>query len=252
MRMTEKQKYVYQIFDSIVEKYELLNTVLSLGQDRYWRKFTADIASIKPNNIIIDICTGTGSLAFELARHLVNGKVVGIDFCDKMVEKAREKLINSPYKSRIEFIKGFGEDIPFDDNIFDCATIAFGLRNVDNIKRTFREMQRVVKPGGKIISLELVIPSSWVIKLIYYPYLKIIPFIGRIISKKKVPYQYLSESIGSFFSSQELANIMTEVGLKNVSWYNLSGGIAAIHIGYKPYPRKELYYHKLDNISHNF
>ncbi|MFH1859868.1 MAG: bifunctional demethylmenaquinone methyltransferase/2-methoxy-6-polyprenyl-1,4-benzoquinol methylase UbiE [bacterium] len=233
---TPKQHLVHKVFASIVERYELLNTILSMGQDRYWRKAVAKIADLKSDQIAIDLCTGTGSLAVELIRrkewsHL---SVVGIDFCDEMLSKAREKLDNPRYKGRVEFVNGLAEDIPFADNTFDCATIAFGLRNVESIQQTFSQMQRVVKPGGKIISLELVVPSSMIIRWFYYPYLKwILPFIGRLISKTGIPYQYLSDSISGFMSAQDLANIMILVGLKNVSWHNLSVGVAAIHVGYK-------------------
>jgi len=237
---TTKQHFVYKVFASIVDRYELLNTVLSMGQDRYWRKKVVAIADIVPNQKIIDICTGTGSLAVEIAKQLDTGKVIGVDFCGEMLLKAKEKLDNSQYKDKIEFVNGLAEDIPFDDNIFDCATIAFGLRNVENIQQTFSQMRRVVKPGGKIISLEFVVPSSRIIRWLYYPYLRwILPIIGQIVSKNKMPYQYLSDSISGFMSSQELANIMTGVGLKNVDWYNLSGGVVAIHIGYNGKMGKE-------------
>lgn len=237
---TPKQDLVHKVFASIVKRYELLNTILSLGQDRYWRKAVAKIADIKPNQIAIDICTGTGSLAIELVKHIDMGKrkasllVVGMDFCDEMLLEAKKKLDNPRYKGKVEFVNGLAEDIPFDDNTFDCATIAFGLRNVENISQTFSQMQRVVKHGGKIISLELVVPSSKIIQCFYYPYLKwILPNIGRLVSKKEIPYQYLSDSISGFISAQDLANIMIFSGLKDVSWHNLSGGVAAIHVGYK-------------------
>ncbi len=237
---TPKQHLVHNVFASIVERYELLNTVLSMGQDRYWRSAVSKIAALKPEQMAIDICTGTGSLAIELVKHIdIDSKsahlsVVGMDFCDEMLFKAKEKLDNPRYKGRIEFVNGLAEDIPFADNTFDCATIAFGLRNVDSIRQTFSQMQRVVKPGGKIISLELVVPSAKFIQCFYYPYLKwILPNIGRLVSKKEIPYQYLSDSISGFMSAQDLANIMTLSGLKDVLWHNLSGGVAAIHVGYK-------------------
>lgn len=231
---TQKQHLVHNVFASIVERYELLNTILSMGQDRYWRKKTVEIAAILPNQMVIDLCTGTGSLAAEIAKRLDTGKVIGVDFCEEMLLKAKETINNSQYKGKIEFVNGLAEDIPFDDNIFDCATIAFGLRNVDNIQQTFREMYRVTRHGGKIISLEFVVPSSRIIKWLYYPYLKwILPIIGQLFSKKKIPYQYLSDSISGFMSSQELAAVMTGVGLKNVGWHNLSGGVVVIHVGYK-------------------
>ncbi len=239
---TPKQHLVHKVFTSIVERYELLNTILSLGQDRYWRMAVAKIADLKSGQMAIDLCTGTGSLAIELVRHIDSGKedalsVIGIDFCHEMLLKAREKLNNPRYKGRVEFVNGLAEDIPFDDNTFDCATIAFGLRNVESIQQTFSQMQRVVKPGGKIISLELVVPSSKFIQCFYYPYLKwILPNIGRLISKKEIPYQYLSDSISGFMSAGELANIMTLSGLENIRWHNLSGGVAAIHVGYKGSP----------------
>ncbi|MBU1754460.1 bifunctional demethylmenaquinone methyltransferase/2-methoxy-6-polyprenyl-1,4-benzoquinol methylase UbiE [bacterium] len=237
---TPKQHLVHKVFASIVERYELLNTILSMGQDAYWRKAVAKIADLKSNQIAIDLCTGTGSLAIELVKHIDTVSegapltVVGIDFCDEMLSKARKKLDNPQIKGNVEFVNGLAEDIPFADNTFDCATIAFGLRNVENIQRTFSEMQRVVKPEGKIISLELVIPSSPIIRCFYYPYLKwILPFIGRLISKTGIPYQYLSDSISGFMSAQDLANIMISVGLKDVGWHNLSCGVAAIHVGCK-------------------
>ncbi|MEK7813060.1 MAG: ubiquinone/menaquinone biosynthesis methyltransferase [Candidatus Desantisbacteria bacterium] len=236
---TPKQHLVHKVFTSIVERYELLNTILSLGQDKYWRRAVSKIAALKPEQMAIDICTGTGSLAIELVKHIdmdsknAHLSVVGMDFCNEMLSKAKGKLDNPRYKGRIEFVNGLAEDIPFPDNTFDCATIAFGLRNVDSIRQTFSQMQRVVKHGGKIISLELVVPSSKFIQCFYYPYLKwILPNIGRLVSKKGIPYQYLSDSISGFMSAEDLANIMTLSGLKDVIWHNLSGGVAAIHVGY--------------------
>jgi demethylmenaquinone methyltransferase/2-methoxy-6-polyprenyl-1,4-benzoquinol methylase len=242
---TSKQHLVHNVFASIVERYELLNTILSLGQDRYWRKAVAKIADIKPDQMAIDLCTGTGSLAVELVKHIDTGKeeaspsVIGIDFCDKMLLEAKEKLNNPRYKGRIEFVNGLAENIPFADNTFDCATIAFGLRNVEDIQQTFSQMQRVVKHGGKIISLEFVVPSSKFIQCFYYPYLKwILPNIGRLVSKKEIPYQYLSDSISGFMTAGDLASIMTLTGLKSVRWHNLSGGVVAIHVGYKETDKK--------------
>ncbi|MCS4542465.1 MAG: bifunctional demethylmenaquinone methyltransferase/2-methoxy-6-polyprenyl-1,4-benzoquinol methylase UbiE [Euryarchaeota archaeon] len=232
----KKAEYVQKMFSAIVDKYDLLNTLLSLNRDKYWRKFTAIKSELKPGGRAIDVATGTGELAIELAKLVgANGKVVGVDFVKKMLAKAQEKIKNTKYEKIIEFIAQKAENLPFLDNTFDCATISFALRNVTDVKKTFEEMTRVVKAGGKVISLEFTQPKNFLFRKIYYFYiLKVLPIIGGLVSKRKDAYVYLPNSVINFPSKEKLKKIMEDVGLKNIKIYNLTCGVVAIHIGIKP------------------
>ena len=184
--MEDKAAYVQSMFAAIADRYDLLNTLLSFGRDRTWRKFAVSKCGLWPGAMVLDIATGTGEMALLLAQYNSGSSVVGIDFCPDMLVKARAKLTTLPDGKGIQLVSGDVLRLPFPDNTFDCVTIGFALRNVASIAEAFREMTRVVRPGGTVVSLELTRPASWFVRTIYYVYLcRIAPWIGGLISGKK-------------------------------------------------------------------
>lgn len=228
-----KEEYVHALFSSIAHRYDLLNTLLSFNQDKYWRRFAAAQTGLQPGGHGLDVCCGTGMLTVELARLAgPRGYIVGLDFCEKMLERAAENIRKTPYAQQIRLVNGNAVALPFPDNTFDCATIGFALRNVPDVYRTITEMARVVKPGGKVVSLELSKPSMPVFKQLYYLYFNyVVPFLGRLGVGFDGPYSYLPRSLKEFPHQRELQKIFFEAGLRNVKFYELTGGIVSVHVG---------------------
>lgn len=233
-RAKDKAAYVQTMFTAIADRYDFLNTLLSFGRDRTWRKFAVSKCDLLPRAIALDVATGTGEVARLLAQYNSGGSVVGIDFCPDMLAKARAKLATSPNGKRIQLVSGDVLRLPFPDNTFDCATIGFALRNIVSIAGAFREMTRVVRPGGTVVSLELTRPASWLVGTIYYVYLcRIAPWIGGLVSGKREAYTYLPQSILEFPSPLEVKGMMEAAGLERVETYYLTLGTATVHAGRK-------------------
>lgn len=233
-RPEDKATYVQTMFTAIADKYDFLNSLLSFGQDRAWRKFAVSKCSLSPGAMALDIATGTGEMACLLAQYNSGSSVVGIDFCPAMLAKAMAKLRTRPDRKRIYFVSGDALRLPFPDNTFDCVTIGFALRNVASVTDAFREMTRVVRPGGTVVSLELTRPASWLVRTIYYVYLcRIAPWVGGLISGKREAYTYLPQSILEFPSPLEMKRIMEAAGLERVDTYYLTMGTATVHAGRK-------------------
>jgi len=226
---------IQAMFSSIAPRYDLLNRLLSFGRDRYWRRFAVKQLPKKDAGIFLDIATGTGDIAIEIVKqHTRNVRVIGIDFSEQMLEFGRRKILKKGYQEQIELRLGDVASLPFEDKIFDSAIIAFGIRNVEDYKHGLREITRVVKDGGKVVILEFTPSQNQLLKWPYHIYFtKILPFIGKIISKAKDAYKYLPESVLEFPGPEELKKIMEETGLQEVKYYNLSFGITAVHVGTK-------------------
>ncbi len=232
--MGDKVSEVQQMFTAIAGKYDLLNSLLSFGRDRAWRKFAVSKCSLQPGGLALDVATGTGEMARLLTQRYSESNIVGVDFSPDMLAQARAKLVTLPGGERIRLVAGDALGLPFPDNTFDCATSGFALRNVTDIAAAFREMARVVKPGGKAVSLELTRPSSRLIRTIYYFYIfRIAPRIGGLISGRREAYTYLPDSILEFPSPTEVKRIMEKAGLKKVETYRLTLGAATVHVGTK-------------------
>lgn len=230
-----KEEYVHAVFSSIAHRYDFLNTALSFNRDKYWRKFTVEHAGLPPGGAGLDVCCGTGMLTFQLAKAAgPTGQVTGVDFCADMLVKAKENIEKTPYQENITLIEGNACNLPFPDNVFDCATIGFALRNVPDIRKTIAEMRRVVKPGAKVVSLELAKPSWPLFKQLYYLYFNcLVPILGRLGVGVSGPYNWLPESLKDFPHQSEIKDIFTEVGLTDACYYELTGGIVAVHVGEK-------------------
>ncbi len=230
-----KEKYVHSIFSSIAHRYDILNTLLSFNRDKYWRRFAVAKCGLKPGGLGLDVACGTGMLCIEQAKVVgKTGKVIGVDFCENMLAVGQKNISATPYKDIIELKQGNALDLPFDDNTFDCATIGFALRNVPDIRKTLEEMRRVVKPGGKVVSLELSKPSFPGFKQAYYLYFDhILPILGKLGIGQDGPYSYLPKSLKAFPHQKVIRDIFEEVGLKNADYKELTGGIVSVHVGTK-------------------
>lgn len=232
----DKEEYVHQIFSSIAWKYDWMNTIMTFNLDSRWRKFTVAQANLSEGSIGLDVCCGTGKLCIEQAKSVgATGKVIGLDFCENMLRVAEKNLANHPLRSRIELVQGNAMNLPFPDNTFDCATIGFALRNVPDITKTLQEMMRVVKPGGRVISLELAKPSAPVFKQLYWFYFeKFVPLLGKLRVGVEGPYSYLPYSVKIFPHQQEIKQLFSQIGLQDAACHELTGGIVAVHVGTKP------------------
>ena len=229
-----KKKQVEKMFDKIAFRYDFLNHFLSAGIDVGWRKKAIKkLRTLDPKSVL-DVATGTADMAI-LANKLLNAeKIIGIDISDGMLEIGKKKIEKLGLQQRIELLKGDSETIIFDNNSFDAVTVAFGVRNFQDLELGLNEIKRVLKPGGKLIVLECTKPKLPVIKNFYNLYLNLIaPLIGRVISKNKNAYQYLNESVQKFPEGNDFVQILNKLGYKNASCKTLSLGISSIYCGEK-------------------
>ena len=221
------------MFSTIAPRYDLLNRVLSLGIDSYWRKFAVNQLPRATNARFIDIATGTCDVALEIIKqHPPGTRVSGVDFSEGMLDLGREKVKQAGLSDRIDVRFGDATDLPFEENSFDGSTIAFGIRNVQDYRKGISEMARVVKKGGKVVILEFTSVQSRFFRPLYVLYItKVLPFIGECISGKKGAYKYLPDSMLNFPPPEKFKQAMEEAGLFDVKYYKLSFGISAVHIG---------------------
>ena len=231
----DQSRRVREMFARIAGRYDLLNHLLSLNIDKRWRREVANTLRSKPpqgETRILDVACGTGDLAFTLSEN-EGAHVTAIDFCRPMLEIGAAKA--SKGSAVIPFIEGDALQLPFADRSFDAATIAFGLRNLSDLEKGFQELFRVAKPGGRVVVLEFSKPAVPLLRSLFSLYFtKLLPLLGGVISGSRNAYQYLPDSVARFPNQQELATKMNAVGFVNVSYRNLSGGIAAIHVGTRP------------------
>lgn len=228
-----KEQFVHSVFESIAPKYDMMNDLLSFRRHKAWRKFTMAKMNMSPGDTALDLCCGTCDWTISMAE-ASGGPISGLDFSEQMLEYGRRKVKDRGLDSRITLVQGNAMELPFEDNQFDYATIGFGLRNVPDLRQVLREMQRVVKPGGMVVCLELSKPTWQPFKGLYYFYFQqVLPMLGRLVAKRYEQYKWLPDSLVQFPGRAELAEIFRETGLTRVEAYPLTGGIAALHIGSK-------------------
>jgi demethylmenaquinone methyltransferase / 2-methoxy-6-polyprenyl-1,4-benzoquinol methylase len=216
---------VRAMFDRIAGVYDLLNSVMTVGLHHRWRTRAADLAAVGPGSRVLDVATGTGDLAVELASR--GCEVVGSDFSDEMLERARAKAPG------IRFEHGNALDLPYADGEFDAATVGFGARNFSDLERGLAEMTRVVRPGGRVVVLEITTPTKPPLSTFYGVWFdRIVPVLGRVAGDEDA-YSYLPNSVKRFPGPRDLAATMERAGLENLRWILTAGGIIALHVGEK-------------------
>lgn len=228
-----KKEEVRNMFNSIAPKYDFLNHFLSFGVDFYWRRRVLQrVKSIKPESVI-DIATGTADLAILISKAKPK-KIIGVDISASMLQKGREKILNKKLGHLIDLQLGDSENLAFEDNSFDLAMVAFGVRNFEDLDKGLKEILRILKPGGSLIILEFSTPRKFPIKQLYKFYsFNILPIIGRLVSNDASAYTYLPESVAYFPAYEQMNKIMDDCGFKNTNYSALSGGIATIYQGFK-------------------
>lgn len=232
----DKKTQIQRMFNNIAHSYDFLNHVLSLGIDRTWRKKMINALQGHPVNILLDLATGTGDVAFTAARFLPVKRIVGLDLSVNMIAIARNKLAGKIFKPPVEitFGEGDAESINFEDQSFDAITVAFGVRNFQNLQNGLAEMYRVLKPGGKAVILEFTKPRIFPFKQLYFFYFQyVLPLFGKLTSKDQRAYSYLFESVIAFPEYAQFTQIMAEQGFTKVEFRPLTLGICTIYQGSK-------------------
>ncbi len=229
-----KKEQVTKMFDTISKNYDGLNRVISFGIDVKWRKKVVKIVEKTHPKSVLDIATGTGDLAIALAKTNAS-KIIGFDISSGMLEIGKQKVVKSNLQNTVEMVLGDSEDMPFEDNTFDAITVAFGVRNFETLEKGLSEILRVLKPNGIFVILETSIPTKTPYKQGYKLYSKyILPLIGKLFSKDRSAYQYLSESASVFPYGEALNNILTKIGFISVKDFPQTFGVATIYTSSKP------------------
>jgi len=231
-KLTKKEQ-VEQMFDKISGNYDGLNRVISFGIDVSWRKKVINLVEATNPKNVLDIATGTGDLAISLAKTGAR-EIVGLDISEGMLEVGRKKIEAENLSEKIKMVQADSEALPFDDNSFDAITVAFGVRNFEHLEKGLSEIYRVLKPNGIFVVLETSVPTKFIYKYGYKFYSNaILPVIGKLFSKDKVAYSYLSESAASFPYGNEFNNILRKIGFINVEDKPQTFGVATIYTGSK-------------------
>jgi len=229
-----KKQQVSNMFDKIAPYYDFLNRFLSLGIDTIWRKKAINMLKVHQPKHILDVATGTADVAIEMASRLQPDRIIGLDISNEMLEVGRKKITKKKLDPVIELQLGDSENLPFKDNTFDAITVAFGVRNFENLEKGLREMQRVLKAKGHVVVLEFSKPSIFPFKQLFNLYFKyILPFIGKMTSKDPDAYAYLYKSVQAFPDGNKFVEVLEKTGFKSIECRRLSLGICTIYFGEK-------------------
>lgn len=232
---TERVGMVKEIFSTITPRYDFLNHFLSLRRDIAWRRFTVRKMNFFHTNRFLDVACGTGDLSIDAAERYPHITVNGIDFVSEMIQIGQTKTEQEGLSDRIRFITGDALHLPFADNSFDVAAMAFGIRNIPDKQGALREMVRVIVPGGQVMVLEMTFTRNRAFRKLYNIYLNhILPGLARLFSSNPAAYYYLADSIMNFPTPQEFSGLMEGVGIQNVAAYSLTFGVTYLHVGTKP------------------
>lgn len=231
----QKASMVADVFHSVAAKYDVMNDLMSMGIHRLWKRFTIDCSGVRAGHKVLDLAGGTGDLAAKFSRIVGDkGQVVLADINNAMLTVGREKLRNLGIVSNVDYVQANAEALPFPDNSFDLITIAFGLRNVTDKDKALASMYRVLKPGGRLLVLEFSKPQSEMLSKAYDLYsFHLLPKMGKLVANDSESYQYLAESIRMHPDQETLKQMMGSAGFEQTSFYNLTGGIVALHRGFK-------------------
>jgi len=231
----DKARRVSSVFSSVAENYDLMNDVMSFGVHRLWKRFVVDLAGVRAGHKVLDLAGGSGDLALQFAKKVGDGGFVTLaDLNADMLDIGRRRLVDAGVLKAVAYVQTDAESLPFPDNSFDVVSIAFGLRNVAVKERALKSMLRALRPGGQMLILEFSTLRVSFLDPLYRAYLmNVLPRMGRIIAGDSDSYRYLAESIRVHPSQEELLQMLREAGFERCSYHNLSGGIAAVHRGYK-------------------
>ncbi|MDN7129584.1 bifunctional demethylmenaquinone methyltransferase/2-methoxy-6-polyprenyl-1,4-benzoquinol methylase UbiE [Pseudidiomarina sp. 1APR75-15] len=231
----EKQSLVANVFNSVAQKYDIMNDVMSFGIHRLWKRYTIDCSGVRSGMKVLDIAGGTGDLTAQFSRRVgPTGKVVLADINQAMLDVGQDKLRNKGIVGNVDYVQANAESLPFDDDTFDIITIAFGLRNVTDKQKALESMFRVLKPGGRLLVLEFSKPVPPMLSQAYDFYsFNVLPKMGQLVAGDAESYQYLAESIRMHPDQETLKAMMEQAGYEQVTFDNLTGGIVALHRGFK-------------------
>jgi demethylmenaquinone methyltransferase / 2-methoxy-6-polyprenyl-1,4-benzoquinol methylase len=231
----EKAERVRAVFDSVADRYDLMNDLMSFGIHRLWKRFAIELAGVRAGQRVLDLASGTGDLAARFAGLVgPGGRVVMSDINNAMLNNGRDRMLNQGLSGNIQYVQLNAEAIPFADNRFDCVSIAFGLRNVTHKEAALREMHRVLRPGGRVLVLEFSHPTDRTFGKVYDLYsFKVLPLIGGLVTQDRDSYRYLAESIRMHPGQEQLKAMMEGAGFERCDFHNMTGGIVAAHRGFK-------------------
>jgi demethylmenaquinone methyltransferase/2-methoxy-6-polyprenyl-1,4-benzoquinol methylase len=233
--VTEKAKKVAAVFNSVAERYDVMNDLMSLGAHRLWKRFAIEVSGVRNGQQVLDLAGGTGDLALQFAQRVgAEGKVFLADINAAMLTIGRDRLIDHGFLKNIECLQVDAETLPFAENSFDCVSIAFGLRNVTNKAAALASMCRVLRPGGQLLVLEFSKPALNAVNAIYDTYsFSVLPKLGEWVTGDAASYQYLAESIRMHPDQEALKKMIIDAGFDQCEYHNLSGGIVALHRAWK-------------------
>lgn len=231
----EKQGLVANVFNSVAKKYDIMNDVMSFGIHRLWKRYTIDCSGVRKGMKVLDIAGGTGDLTAQFSRRVgPTGEVVLADINQAMLDVGRDKLRNMGIVDNVDYVQANAEELPFESDTFDIITIAFGLRNVTDKQKALESMFRVLKPGGRLLVLEFSKPEPPLLSQAYDFYsFNVLPKMGQLVAGDAESYQYLAESIRMHPDQETLKGMMETAGYEQVTYHNLTGGIVALHRGFK-------------------
>ncbi|HTE42963.1 MAG TPA: bifunctional demethylmenaquinone methyltransferase/2-methoxy-6-polyprenyl-1,4-benzoquinol methylase UbiE [Steroidobacteraceae bacterium] len=231
----EKAGRVREVFESVAGKYDVMNDLMSMGVHRLWKHYTLSQTGLRPGQNALDVAGGTGDLAAGMSKQVGDdGLVMLTDINAAMLARGRDRMVDLGIVRNLRVSLANAESLPFKDQSFDCVTIAFGLRNVTDKAAALRSMLRVLRPGGQLLVLEFSKPTAPGLKPIYDMYsFNVLPWLGKMIAKDEASYRYLAESIRRFPDQETLRSMMQDAGFSRCEYHNLSGGIVALHRGYK-------------------
>jgi demethylmenaquinone methyltransferase/2-methoxy-6-polyprenyl-1,4-benzoquinol methylase len=232
---SQKVNMVKEVFQSVAAKYDIMNDLMSMGIHRLWKRYTIDCSGVRAGHKVLDLAGGTGDLTAKFSRVVgETGQVVLTDINDAMLKVGRDKLRDKGIVGNVQYVQANAEALPFPDNSFDIITIAFGLRNVTDKDKALASMFRVLKPGGRLLVLEFSKPTNEMLNKAYDFYsFHLLPKIGKIIANDAESYQYLAESIRMHPEQEVLEGMLKNAGFEQTSYHNLTGGIVALHRGFK-------------------
>ncbi len=231
----DKQRRVAEVFDSVADRYDLMNDLMALGMHRVWKRFTRSVSGVREGHRVLDLAGGTGDLTRLFhERTGADGQVILADINRPMLERGRRKLIDQGLLQGLDYAQVNAEALPFADRSFDQVVIGFGLRNVTRKERALAEMYRVLKPGGRVLILEFSKLQQDALTPLYDLYsFKVLPWLGQQVTQDADSYRYLAESIRKHPDQEQLAEMMCEAGFESCEWFNLALGIVAVHRGFR-------------------